>query len=161
MGKAGPPLGQTHIGEARDTSSSRDIHKSAVFAARDLAAVLCLCLVASWLLWSKLVDLPWLDPAWWLQEVFRFAQGQVPYRDYYWPYPPLPILIFGTALRIFGARFWVAQILVDTVSLAVMLGIYFWTKRLLPLALHVLSCALVLAVCATSQTYFSLFSFLT
>ena len=144
-----------------DSAGKRHGPGSETLPAGDLIGVLSLCLIAGWLLWTKLPDLSFRDPAWWLQETFRFAQGQVPYRDYFWPYPPLALLIFGGALRVAGAKFWVAQVLLDAFSLAVMLGIYFWSRRLLPRRLHVLNCVLVLAVCATTQTYFSLFSFLT
>ena len=40
----------------------------------------------------------------------RFSQGQVPYRDYFWPYPPLAVFIFGIALRLLGQKFWVARL---------------------------------------------------
>src|SRR5437660_4664040 len=127
----------------------------------NFVVVFGLSAVAALLLWPKLHALPWLDPSWWLQEMARFAQGQVPYRDYYWPYPPLSVFVFGIALRVCGQKFWVAQTVIDAFSLAVMLGIYYWTKRLLPARLQALNCVLVLAVCVTTQTYFSLFSFLT
>ena len=136
-------------------------HRQTWRSLADLAFVCCLSAAAAGLLWTKLHTLPWMDPAWWLQEMARYAHGQAPYRDYYWPYPPLAVFLFGTALRWFGQKFWVAQVLVDLFSLAVMLGIYYWTRRLLPQRLHALNCLLVLAVCATTQTYFSLFSFLT
>src|ERR1051325_4681132 len=162
MDKSGAPLGEARIAEKQDAStSSGRLHEPTSFQLRNLIVVLGLCFVAGWALWTKLINLSWLDPPWWLQEMFRFAHGQVPYRDYYWPYPPLAIVVFGTALHVLGAKFWAAQTVLNAFSLAVMLGIYFWTRRLLPPALHILNCALVLAVCATTQTYFSLFSFLT
>src|SRR5437870_3430213 len=114
--------------------------------------------VAACLLWTKLHTLPWLDPAWWLQEMARFAQGQVPYRDYYWPYPPLAVFVFGIALRVLGVKSWVVQTVIDAFSLAVMLGIHHWPNRLLPARLQALNCVLLLAACVTTETYLSLLS---
>ena len=126
-----------------------------------VAAILGLSAAAVVLMWTKVHSLIWFDPAWWLQEVFRFARGQVPNRDFCWQYPPLSIFVVGLALRWFGERFEVAQAAIDLLSLGVVFGCYLWARRLLPRSLHLVCIALVIAVGATTQTYFSLFSFLT
>lgn len=111
-------------------------------------------------MWTKLFSLIWLDPPLWLQNAFRFATGQMPYRDYSYPYPPLGVAIFGWAFRWLGARFTVAQLVMDVLSLGIVLAAFVLVRELLPKALHALVCILLIAVCATAQTYFSLFSLL-
>jgi len=126
----------------------------------NVGVILALSAAAAFLMWTKVHSLIWFDPAWWLQEMLRMARGQVPYRDFLWNYPPASILCFGWGLRAFGQRFETAQLLVDALSLGVVLGCYFWVRRLLPPRLHAICVGLVIAVGATSQTYFSLFSLL-
>ena len=117
-------------------------------------------MAAAWALWTKLFSLIWLDPPLWLQNAFRFTDGQMLYRDYSYPYPPLGIAIFGWAFRWFGVRFSVAQLVMDFVSLGIVLAAFALVRQLLPRALRALTCILLIAVCATTQTYFSLFSLL-
>src|SRR5690349_20473089 len=152
MDYGGLPRGQTCTNAAGEPPArTQKDHGRQRVDRWNLVVVVGLYALTACLLWTKLHTLPWLDPAWWLQEMSRFAQGQVPYRDYYWPYPPLAVFIFGIVLRVCGQKFWVAQTVIDAFSLAVMLGIYYWTKRLLPARLQALNCVLVLAVCATTQ----------
>ena len=136
-------------------------HRPDVIDAVNVAVILALSAAAAFLMWTKVHSLIWFDPAWWLQEMLRMARGQVPYRDFLWNYPPASILCFGWALRALGQKFEIAQLLIDALSLGVVLGCRFWVRRLLPRRLHAISLALVIVVAATTQTYFSLFSFLT
>jgi hypothetical protein len=46
---------------------------------------------------------PWGDYGRWLHEVERFASGEVLYRDFTWPFPPLAIWIAGGWAKLFGA----------------------------------------------------------
>src|SRR6266850_4247222 len=45
----------------------------------------------------------WLDTGRWLHEVDRFARGEVPYRDFVWPFPPMAMWILGGVGSLFGA----------------------------------------------------------
>ena len=112
-----------------------------------------------WALWGKLYSLAYFDTGWWLQEIFRFAQGEVPYRDFTWMYPPLSLAILGYPLRWFGVRFDVVQVTIDACSLLIVFLSYRLLRYLLPKTLCLLGCLLLIAVCGTTQTYFSLFSF--
>src|SRR5258708_7155101 len=114
----------------------------------------------AWMLWSKLKYLTYLDPGWWLHECSRFARGEMPYRDFFWPYPPLALALFGTSMRWFGISFRVAQILTDLLSLGIVLLAYRILRYLMPRALALIACLTLIAVCGTSQTYLSLFSLL-
>ncbi len=126
----------------------------------DFAVILAVCITAMALLWCKLNSLIWLDPAWWLHESLRFARGEMPYRDFSWGYPPLALAVVGYPLRWFGISFSVAQITLDVLSLLIVILVFCVLGHLVPRALRIWICLLVVVVCATTQTYFSLFSFL-
>jgi hypothetical protein len=126
--------------------------------ALDVAVLAIVSAVIAFLLWDKLPDLLYQDPPWWLQEIFRAARGQLPYRDFEWHFPPFAVMLYGYALRILGVRFAVVCGLMDIISFAIVFACYSLLRRLLPSFLCVFACLLVIVVCATSQTYFSLFS---
>jgi len=108
--------------------------------------------------WGKLNSLLLLDPAWWLNEYGRYAQGELPYRDFYWPYGPLSADIFAWAMYVFGAHFAVAQAVVDLLSLVVIVLVYKIASQLVPAPLSQLIAILLIAVGITARTFFSLFS---
>jgi len=108
--------------------------------------------------WRKLDSLLWQDAAWWLNEYGRYSRGELPYRDFYWPYGPLGADLFAWPMRIFGARFAVVQTILDLVSATVVFLFYRIASRLMPAPLPALAAALWVAVGITARTYFSLFS---
>ena len=128
---------------------------------RNLAVIFCLCCVFSYLRWLKLDTLVWGDPALWLDQGQRVAAGEVPYRDFWWSYPPLAVLLLGWAMKLFGVAFTVAQVFVDLASLAVVLLAYVLIRPVLPRFLHLPVMICLMAIGGTSLTFFSLFSFLT
>ena len=109
-------------------------------------------------LWGKLQTLLFLDPSWWLQEVSRVARGELPYRDFGWHFPPFAVMLYGLALRAVGIRFDVVQTLMDVISLGVVVLSYSLLRHYLSTVLATLTCLLLIAVCCTTLTYFSLFS---
>ncbi|HYL78119.1 MAG TPA: hypothetical protein VEU96_28145 [Bryobacteraceae bacterium] len=111
-----------------------------------------------WWKWGKLDSLIWLDPAWWLNEYARYARGELPYRDYYWPYGPLSADVFAWPMHWLGTRFTVAQVVIDIVSLLVIFLVYRIARRLVPSPLAEMIAILLIAVGITARTYFSLFS---
>ena len=125
----------------------------------NVALLLLLCAVFMWLRWKKLDELLWGDPVHWLHEASRVARGELPYRDFSYQYPPLAVFYFGWGFRLFGTTFTAAQILIDFWSVAVVLLSYFLMTFLLPRALHLPVCFLLVSVCATSLTNFNLFSY--
>jgi len=122
--------------------------------------VVAASLGAAVLLWCKLQSLVQFDPGVWLEESLRLARGETPYRDFFWQYPPLGLAAIGYPFRWFGASFSVAQFVLDVLSFAIAGLIFCLLGYLVPRALRVWICLLVIAVGATSQTYFSLFSLL-
>jgi hypothetical protein len=123
-----------------------------------LAALLLFTGFAIWSKWGKLNSLLLLDPAWWLNEYSRYARGELPYRDYYWPYGPLSADVFGWALRLFGVRFGVVQTVMDVLSIAVVAFVYAIARRLVPPPLGELTAMWLIAVGITASTFFTLFS---
>lgn len=127
----------------------------------NLAVVLGLCCLVGYARWLKMESLVWADPARWLLESSRVAWGEVPYRDFSWQYPPFAVFTLGWAMKWFGVRFLVAMIYIDVVSVIVVLLAFTLIRYLLPEKLRLAAMFLFIAVCATSQTKFALFSFLT
>ena len=128
---------------------------------RNLAVILAVCFVFGYLRWLKLDTLVWGDPALWLAQGQRVAAGEVPYRDFWWSYPPLAVLVLGWAMKVFGVAFTTAQLFVDLFSLAVVLLAYALIRPLLPRFLHLPVIFCLTAIGGTSLMFFSLFSFLT
>ena len=127
----------------------------------EIGIVLALCCLFAYLRWLKMDSLVWLDPARWLFESWRVANGEIPYRDFSWPYPPFSVLLFGYAMKWFGMQFAVAQILIEIISIAVVLLAYTLLRLLLPRPFRLAAILLFVTVCATTQTKFNLFSFST
>lgn len=67
-----------------------------------LALLLALAGVHIVFTWGHLGSL-WGDAGSWLHEVDRSAHGEVPYRDFYWPYPPVSIWLLGGLGTVFGS----------------------------------------------------------
>jgi hypothetical protein len=127
----------------------------------DGRSILFLALVSAGMaaaLWCKLQTLLFLDPSWWLQEISRVAHGELPYRDFAWHFPPFAVLLYGYLLRVLGIRFEFVQILMDVISLAIVVFSYSLLRHYVNQLLALLTCLLLIAVCCTTLTYFSLFS---
>jgi hypothetical protein len=123
------------------------------------AALLALfSVLAAYVKWGKLDSLLWQDPAWWLNEYGRYARGELPYRDFYWPYGPLSADLFAWPMRIFGARFAVVQTVLDLISATIVFLVYRIADRLMPAPLPAFTATLLVAIGITVRTYFSLFS---
>jgi hypothetical protein len=85
----------------------------------------------SYAAWLKLGTF-WGDPARSLFELYRAANGEIPYRDFSFPYPPLAIALISPVLRWFGATFQVAQVTYDLLGLGCVFGVWFLARRLMP-----------------------------
>lgn len=127
----------------------------------EILFVISLCGLFSYLRWLKMDSLVSSDPARWLFEASRFTNGELPYRDFSWQYPPFSIVLYGITMRIFGARFVVAQVLTDLISWTIILLVLVLARKILPLSWRLTTVFMTIAVCATSLTKFNLFSFLT
>lgn len=125
----------------------------------EVAIVLFLCGLFAYFRWLKIDSLAWRDPARWLFECSRVANGEIPYRDFSWVYPPFAVLFFGYAMKWVGIRFFVAEILVDLISLIIVATTYVLTRLLLPKQFRLAALFLFITVCVTTQTKFNLFSF--
>lgn len=127
----------------------------------NFAAVIGICIVFAALRWCKLNTLLREDPSMWLFQVARAAWGELPYRDFTWNYPPLTMWFFAPWLRVFGVTFQSVQAAIDLLSLIIVLLCYWLLRYLAPRTLHVPILLLLVAIGATAQTKFTLFSLLT
>ena len=118
---------------------------------------IALCAVFTWLRWKKIDSLVMFDTPRWLNEGFRLASGETPYRDFSWQYPPLSLYLLGWSLRLFGISFTVVQALIDALSVAIVILSYCVARMLLPRTMQAATVGLLVAVCATN-TKFPLFS---
>jgi hypothetical protein len=121
-----------------------------------LLALTAFCAALNWLKLGAF----WGDgPRAWF-EIYRASLGEIPYRDFTWPYPPLTLALLSSILHIFGATFPVAQITVDLLSLGCVLGVWTLARRLAPpLPAFAATLAFTL-VGATNGGSFALFSLL-
>jgi hypothetical protein len=71
----------------------------------------------------------WGDPARSLFEIYRASNGEMPYRDFTFPYPPLTISVLGLILHYGGSSFRVAQIAYDAVSLGCVFAVWVLARR--------------------------------
>ncbi len=89
---------------------------------RALVALLALLGFHVWATWGYVGSF-YSEPSAWLHEVERFASGEVPYRDFDWPYPPLAIWVVGGFARVLGTQI-AALTAVSTVILVVLAVVY-------------------------------------
>jgi hypothetical protein len=149
---------------AISTAETPVVHSRRFTRRADLLNLLLIsvfCGLATWLRWVKLNSLVHDDPAMWLFQISRAANGELPYRDFSWNYPPLAVFSFAWAWRWLGISFASAQVIIDILSLAVVALSYWLLRYLLPRSLHVPVILLLIAIGATAQTKFTLFSLLT
>jgi len=79
-----------------------------------LAIALLFALAYVCLSWGHIGNIR-IDSGRWLHEVQRFSQGEVLYRDYAWPFPPMAMWILGGVARVFGSDttpIWIATSIV-------------------------------------------------
>jgi hypothetical protein len=74
----------------------------------------------------------WGDTGRWLHEVDRYARGATPYRDFFWPFPPLALWLMGTAGRVFGTSTVVMFSLSSLVFGAVAVALAYYVRAVLP-----------------------------
>lgn len=127
----------------------------------NVAATVLIGIVFAALRWLKLNSLVWGDPPMWLLQLRRAALGELPYRDFAWNYPPFTLWFFAPYLRMTGISFTAVQLALDALSLAIVLLSYALLKHFLPSRLRVPVLLALMAIGATAQTKFTLFSLLT
>lgn len=64
--------------------------------------------------------MPWGDYGRWLHEVERFAGGEVLYRDFTWPFPPLALWLVGGWMKVFGTGLAPIHVLMSLVLIAIL-----------------------------------------
>jgi len=75
------------------------------------------------------------DYARWLHEIDRFAHGEVPYRDYYWAFPPMSAWVLGSIGRVFGSQLAVMSAATVLLSLLIYVAFFIYASQLIPQSL--------------------------
>jgi hypothetical protein len=141
----------------RGPSATATVELPGALSSRSLLILFILSLALAIFKWCTLLTVMDMDPSFWIKEFFRYATGEVPYRDFYWPYGPLPAMLFAYSLRLFGMRIEVLQVVIDLLSLINVFAFYRLAVRLLPETLAFWASVTFIAIGATVTTYFSLF----
>ncbi|MGA7414087.1 MAG: hypothetical protein WBW33_26675 [Bryobacteraceae bacterium] len=128
-----------------------------MLSVRSLLILLVFSMAMAALKWCTLVTVMEMDPSWWIKEFFRYATGELPYRDFYWPYGPLPAMVFAYSLRLLGMRIEVLQVVIDVLSLINVFAFYRLAARLIPETLAFWASVTFISIGVTVTTYFSLF----
>lgn len=89
-----PPIARVLTSDAPSPLSARRVAGVAAFAA-------ALLLLHAWHVWGH-TSLMWGDIGRWSHEVERLANGELPYRDFQWHYPPLGLWVEGLLARLVG-----------------------------------------------------------
>lgn len=111
-----------------------------------------ICAISITVNWLKLLSF-WGDPGRGLFEAYRFAQGEMIYRDFTLQYPPLATWLIGMAFRVFGGSFITAQIVLDALCIAITFLTWSLARRVLP-ELVALAIAAALALQGANQYVF-------
>ena len=83
----------------------------------------------------------------WLHEVERFAQGEVPYRDFQWHFPPLALWIVGGLARFFGTDLLPVYLITSVLAaLLVAVVVFYFREVRSPTYTLLLAASILLAV---------------
>lgn len=83
----------------------------------------------------------WGDYGRWLHELDRFAHGEVLYRDFYWPFPPLAMWVFGSLEKLFGSDLNPVRVITVILSFLIYLEFAFYLRALQPRNLAAIAAA--------------------
>ena len=93
-----------------------------------LAVLVVLHTLAVW----GYTSLWWGDHGRWLNEVERFANGEVPYRDFQWHFPPLAIWVVGTLAKVASAELGAVSLITALIFFLVALAFYRYVIQVAP-----------------------------
>ncbi len=96
-----------------------------------LTAFMMLAIAHAWLVWGY-SSVFWGDAGRWLHEIDRFANGEVLYRDFVWPFPPLAMWLFGGVARLINSDVAVVWSSTTGVYLALCAAYYHYVRCLVP-----------------------------
>ena len=94
----------------------------------------------------------WGDFGWWHEQIRRFAQGETPYKDFVWGYPPFAIYFYGWLAKAFGDSFLVMRLITMTITVLIALTLFLIARQHLPKkALPILVIASMIMAVANSH----------
>ena len=77
------------------------------------------------------IEFVWGDTGRWLHEVDRAINGEVVYRDFYWPFPPLAIWVLAALGKVLGNTLHVIWFATSSIYVLVMLASFYLVTALL------------------------------
>lgn len=137
---------------------SQQIRSRGLSVAADVSVIVAISVAISIFQWLKLDNLVYGDSVRWLLEAYRQAHGEVVYRDFSFPYPPLGLWVVAWMFQLFGSSFAVAQLTLDVLSCALCLVCWMLARRLLPRRTALVVVVLMALGGASNIGNFALFS---
>ena len=98
-------------------------------------AVIALILCGYFIYTFRVVHYFWGDFGQWHAALWRSAQGQILWRDFTWPYPPLAIYIYGTVGKLFGPTLLTFRILSLVLCSFIIVLAFLLTREFIPKAI--------------------------
>ncbi len=74
----------------------------------------------------------WGDFGWWHDLVRRYVHGEIPYKDFTWPYPPLSLYIYGWLAEAFGDSFLVLRLIPMVITVLIAFMVFFIARHCVP-----------------------------
>ncbi len=103
-------------------------------------------LISYFLFHGLYVDYIWGDFGRWHEEVKRFTQGEIPYKDFTWPYPPLSLYLYGWLAKVFGNSFLALRLISTGITILISFLVFSIARHCVPkkiLPIMVIACVMM------------------
>ena len=117
----------------------------------DLIFGLVLFGLHAWGVWGY-TGVFWGDHGTWLHEVERFANGEIPYLDFSWHFPPLALWLLGSAASVLGTDLTPISAVTTGIGALLVLGFVYWSRLVLGKSSVVFVISGLLLAAAYAQT---------
>lgn len=74
----------------------------------------------------------WGDFGWWHDLVRRYVHGEIPYKDFIWPYPPLSLYVYGWVAKAFGDSFLVLRLIPMVITILIAFMVFLIARHCVP-----------------------------
>ncbi|MEO7966873.1 MAG: hypothetical protein ABIT38_23500 [Gemmatimonadaceae bacterium] len=92
--------------------------------------MLSLLALHTWAVWGYTGPF-WGDLGRWSHEVDRFANGELPYRDFQWHFPPLGMWVEGTMAKVIGSSRDALSVIAVTLAAALVVAFVHYSRRVI------------------------------
>lgn len=112
---------------------------------------MAILLLHAWHVWGY-TSLMWGDIGRWSHEVERLANGEIPYRDFQWHYPPLGLWVEGLLARVVGTDHPNLTAITTTLSVVIAAAAALFAQRVVERSDALLVAACLILAFAYAQT---------